>query len=184
MQVAPPDDKILNRSKLRHLVEGQIKHFFCKKCISYTNSPWKSKKQDKKRAKNHKKRCFYWHFCPHSANGAHRLRNEGRGANKNTLFLRVFASFMCSFLFFHGQFVYEMLFLQKKSFHLTFSSHRSAIYKVPPRIGGHHFLLCQQTNTKDIAGQSAREEEVGCWWRKQGLRGFSVWFLTNSSPIY
>ena len=23
------------------------------------------------------------------------------------------------------------------------------------RIGGHHFLLCQQTNTKDIAGQSA-----------------------------
>ena len=28
-----------------------------------------------------------------------------------------------------------------------------------PRIGGHHFLLCQHTNTKDIAGQSAR----GIW---------------------
>ena len=51
-----------------------------------------------------------------------------------------------------------MPFLQKKSFHLTFSSHRSTIYKVPPRIGGHHFLLCQQTNTKDIAGQSANIE--------------------------
>ena len=50
-----------------------------------------------------------------------------------------------------------MPFLQKKSIQLTFSSRRSAIHKVPPRIGGHHFLLCQQTNTKDIAGQSARE---------------------------
>ena len=31
------------------------------------------------------------------------------------------------------------------------------IYKrVSPLIGGHHFLLCQQTNTKDIAGQSAK----------------------------
>ena len=25
----------------------------------------------------------------------------------------------------------------------------------PCHIGGHHFLLCQHTNTKDIAGQSA-----------------------------
>ena len=47
------------------------------------------------------------------------------------------------------------LFLQKRELHLTYSGRRSAIYKVPPRIGGHHFLLCQQTNTKDIAGQSA-----------------------------
>ena len=58
----------------------------------------------------------------------------------------------------------------------------SAIYKVPPRmlfltieiqktpkyfrrIGGHHFLLCQQTNTKDIAGQSAMvwgSVKLGC----------------------
>ena len=35
-----------------------------------------------------------------------------------------------------------------ESFHLTFSSRRSAGYKVPPHIGGHHFLLCRQTNTK------------------------------------
>ena len=49
-----------------------------------------------------------------------------------------------------------MPFLQKKWLHLTFFSHRNAIYKVTPRIGGHHFLLCQQTNKKDIAGQSAR----------------------------
>ena len=78
-----------------------------------------------------------------------------RGADENTFFWRVFARFLSCFLLFHGQFVYEMPFLQKKSSHLTFSSRRSASYKVPPRIGGHHFLLCQQTNTKDIAGQSA-----------------------------
>ena len=48
-----------------------------------------------------------------------------------------------------------MPFLQKKLLYLTFSSRRNAIYKVPPRIGGHHFLLCQHTNTQDIAGQSA-----------------------------
>ena len=48
-----------------------------------------------------------------------------------------------------------MPFLQKKSVQLTFSSLRTANCKVPSRIGGHHFLLCQQTNTKDIAGQSA-----------------------------
>ena len=56
----------------------------------------------------------------------------------------------------------KCLFCKKKSLHLTFSSRRSAIYKVPPRIGGHHFLLCQQTNTKDIAGQSA----TACHHRK------------------
>ena len=78
-----------------------------------------------------------------------------QGADENTFFWRVFARFLSCFLLFHGQFVYEMPFLQKKSSHLTFSSRRSASYKVPPRIGGHHFLLCQQTNTKDIAGQSA-----------------------------
>ena len=48
-----------------------------------------------------------------------------------------------------------MPFLQKKSVQLTFSSRRTANCKVPSRIGGHHFLLCQQTNTKDKAGQSA-----------------------------
>ena len=79
----------------------------------------------------------------------------GRGGWKIHLFWRVFARFLSCFLLFHWQFVYGMPFLQKKSVQLTFSSHRSTIYKVPPRIGGHHFLLCQQTNTKDIAGQSA-----------------------------
>ena len=38
---------------------------------------------------------------------------------------------------------------------MTFSSRKSPGYKVPPHIGGHHFLLCRQTNTKDIAGQPA-----------------------------
>ena len=76
----------------------------------------------------------------------------GWGGWKNHLYWRVFACFLSCFLLFHRQFVYGMAFLQKKSVQLTFSSHRSVIYKVPPHIGGHHFLLCQQTNTKDIAG--------------------------------
>ena len=52
-----------------------------------------------------------------------------------TPFLEGFCRFYVQFLTFSQTFVYEMPFLQKKSFHLTFSSHRSAIYKVPPRIG-------------------------------------------------
>ena len=79
----------------------------------------------------------------------------GRRGWKNHLFWRVFASFLSCFLLFHGPFVCRMPFLQKKSVHLTCSGRRSAHYKVPPRIGGCHFLLCQHTNTKDIAGQSA-----------------------------
>ena len=124
-----------------------------------------------------KKRCFYqprwgWSWCDHHGNVHHscstfedcpqklptfedKLGQLVRGADKNTFFWRFLARFSSCFLLFHGQFVYEMPFLQKKSFHLTFSSRRSVGYKVPPRIGGHHFLLCQQTNTKDIAGQSA-----------------------------
>ena len=88
-------------------------------------------------------------------------------------FLEGFCPFLSCFLLFHRQFVYEMPFLQKKSLHLTFSSRRSAIYKVPPRIGGHHFLLCQQTNTKDIAGQSA----TACHHRK-----FQFTYLLVSCP--
>ena len=79
----------------------------------------------------------------------------GRRGWKKHLFWRVFLGFLSCFLLFHRQFVCEMPLLQKKSVRLTSSSRRSADYKVPPRIGGHHFLLCQYTNTKDIAGQSA-----------------------------
>ena len=34
--------------------------FFCKNGIPYTNCQWKSKKQDKKRAKTLQKRCFFF----------------------------------------------------------------------------------------------------------------------------
>ena len=60
-----------------------------------------------------------------------------------TPFLEGFYPFLSCFLLDHWQFVYEMPFLQKRELHLTYSGRRSAIYKVPPRIGGHHFLLCQ-----------------------------------------
>ena len=71
-----------------------------------------------------------------------------------TPFFEGFCPFLSCFLLDHWQFVYEMPFLQKRELHLTYSGRRSDIYKVPPRIGGHHFLLCQHTNTEDIAGQS------------------------------
>ena len=71
---------------------------------------------------------------------------------KTPHFLQDFGCFLSCFLPFHGQFVCEMPLLQKKLVHWTFSSRESADCKVPPHIGGHHFLLCQQTNTKDIAG--------------------------------
>ena len=49
--------------------------------------------------------------------------------------------------------------LQKKPVQLTLSGRRSINYKVPPHIWGHHFLLCQQTNTKDIEGQSIHHQK-------------------------
>ena len=98
--------------------------------------------------------------CLHSANGAHHLRNSAKVAALlpiKTPFLEGFCPFFVLFLAFSRTIcIWNAFFAKKKSFHLTFSSRRSAGYKVPPRIGGHHFLLCQQTNTKDIAGQSAR----------------------------
>ena len=82
---------------------------------------------------------------------------DGRRGSKKLLFFRVSVSFSSLFLPFHQHYVYEMPFLQKKSVYLAFSSCRSANCNCPPRIGGHHFLLCQHTNTEDIAGQSANQ---------------------------
>ena len=75
---------------------------------------------------------------------------------KNTFFGGFLPVFRPVFCFFTGHLYVQSLFCKKKSVHLTCSGRRSAHYKVPPRIGGCHFLLCQHTNTKDIAGQSAR----------------------------
>ena len=84
-----------------------------------------------------------------------RLQNSGGSSDKNTFF-GGFLQVLCAVSYFFMDNLYmKCLFCKKKMFHLTCSSHRSAIYKVPPRIGGHHFLLCQLTNTKDVAGQSA-----------------------------
>ena len=43
--------------------------FFCKKGISYTNCPWKSKKLHIKPAKTLQKRCFYLNLHLNSVNG-------------------------------------------------------------------------------------------------------------------
>ena len=69
-----------------------------------------------------------------------------------------------------------MPFLQNKSVHLAFSSHRNANCNCPPRIGGHHFLLCQHTNTEDIAGQSAKwtlDSRNFLSWRR--MAGYGIW---------
>ena len=84
--------------------------------------------------------------------------NQLVGGAEKIIFIGEFLPVFCPvFCFFTDNLYMEWRFCKKKSVQLTFSSHRSVIYKVPPRIGGHHFLLCQQTNTKDIAGQS-----IGC----------------------
>ena len=74
------------------------------------------------------------------------------GGAEKTPFLESFCLFFVLFFAFSLTICIWNGVLQKKSVQWTFSSHRSVIYKVPPRIGGHHFLLCQQTNTKNIAG--------------------------------
>ena len=116
-----------------------------------------------------------------------RLQNSGGGSDKNTFF-GGFLQVLCAVSYFFMDNLYmKCLFCKKKSFHLTFSSHRSAIYKVPPRIGGHHFLLCQQTNTKDIAGQSASswvEWQVNGWFAALPMsrsRELS-WTSTHTTP--
>ena len=93
--------------------EGQMEpFFFAKKAFQIQIVSEKAKNRTKNGQKTAKKRCFYWHFCPHSAKGAHHLRNSANGANKNTSFLWYFARF-CPFFAF-SQFVFEMFFLQKK----------------------------------------------------------------------
>ena len=68
----------------------------------------------------------------------------------------------------------------RKSVYLTFSSRRSSICKSPPPLGGSHFLLCQHTSTKDIAGQSARDK-LQCEIVKGHL--FSLFRPFGSSPL-
>ena len=155
-----------------------VRFFFQNIRVIYKLSVKKQETGQKTGKKPPKKRCFYQLLWPAGRARPQKLptfmaqlwwpghqswqlswpghKSWSDGLMQTPFFWRVFARFMSCFLLFHGQFVYEMPFLQKKSSHLTFSSRRSASYKVPPRIGGHHFLLCQQTNTKDIAGQSAR----------------------------
>ena len=85
--------------------------------------------------------------------------NSARWPDKpeKKLLFRVLVSFLSCFLLFHQQYVYEMPFMQTKNpINLVFSSRRNANCDCPPRIGGHHFVLCQHTNTEDIAGQSAK----------------------------
>ena len=84
-----------------------------------------------------------------------KLRKYQRGLRKTVLFGVVPCLFLCS-IDRGPPHAYRKQFLQKEPVQQTLSGRRSTIYKVPPHIGGHHFLLCQQTNIKDIAGQSAR----------------------------
>ena len=53
--------------------------FFRKISVSYTNCPWKSKKQDKKRAKTLQKKRFYRHWHWNSVDGVPHLQNSVDG---------------------------------------------------------------------------------------------------------
>ena len=71
---------------------------------------------------------------------------------KTPPFCRLLAVFCHVFCLFTDNLYVHCHFCKKKLVHLTFSGRESADCKVPPHIGGHHFLLCQHTKKKDIAG--------------------------------
>ena len=68
-----------------------------------------------------------------------------RNSWKQPGFYRVLPVFCPVLCFFTNNLYITCSFCKKKSVHLTFSSQRSGDCKVPSRIGGHHFLQCQQT---------------------------------------
>ena len=55
-------------------------HFFAKKAFQIQIVSEKAKNRTKNKQKTTKKRCFYRHFCLHSANGGHHLRNSANVA--------------------------------------------------------------------------------------------------------
>ena len=77
-----------------------------------------------------------------------------RPEKKNTFFTGFLPTFRPVFYFFTNH-LYKKCNFCKKNWFISLSSHRSADCKVQPHVGGRHFLLCQLTSTKDIAGQSA-----------------------------
>ena len=88
--------------------------------VSNTNCPWKSRKLDENWAKNLQKRCFSapptFGACPQKlATFEDKLGQLVKGADKNTLFWRVFAQFSSSFLLFHRQFVYNTDILREQN---------------------------------------------------------------------
>ena len=83
-----------------------------------------------------------------------------------TPFLEGFCPFFCPVSYFFTDNLYIKCHFCKKKCSI-WPSLAVAGYKVPPHIGGHHFLLCQQTNTKDIAGQSAMWDPH-CGWVRLG----------------
>ena len=146
--------------------------FFLQKRLCTYKWPVKKQKTGRKTGKNPPKKVFFsstsgqlagWLVLSISGQAGYghvQIRPNSaswpEGLKKNTFFGVFSPVFRPDFCFFTGHLYVQSLFCKKKLVHLTCSGSRSAHYKVPPRIGGCHFLLCQHTNTKDIAGQSAR----------------------------
>ena len=75
-----------------------------------------------------------------------------RNSENPTFFVGFWLIFCHAFCLFTDNLYVKCHYCKKKLVHLTFSGRESADCKVPPHIGGHHFLLCQHTKKKDIAG--------------------------------
>ena len=89
------------------------------------------------------------------------------------------------FCIFTNSMCMKCLFCKKKSVHLAFSSRRNANCNCPPRIGGHHFLLCQHTNILMFFRtfqKSSRQNLSEHWWKhgspsKMGYLLTLIWAL-------
>ena len=160
---------IFTVNKLLH-VDGQMDRFFCAKKAFHIHTVGENAKNRTKNWQNPRKKLLFssrlisgdliW-SRPNQAGwpdmvwlisgdliwpGSYQVKLSqmaGRARKKE-----FFSGFLSCFLHFHQQYVYEMPFLQKRSVHLAFSSRRNANCNCLPRIGGHHFLLCQHTTYK------------------------------------
>ena len=170
--------------------------FFCKIGTPYAWVGYKCTTQGKKMEKTTQKTRFFhllqssgWHHddirsrlkcC--ATNQAKLSQVVGRG-RKNHFFGVVSPCFCPVSVHVCPTHAYAMPILQKKSVQLTFSSRRSSICKSPPRIGGSHFLLCQHTNTKDIAGQSAQARLTSRLSTQDQRSTFTECMCADSQPL-
>ena len=141
---------VQNVFKKRRWRDKEVLQLFIRKSLSL-RSPYGISFSWNVAAKFQAKLSFSWYVA---ATYQVKLRKWLRGLGK-TLLMGGVQCFLPLSMDLGPSHAYRIPILQKESIWLSFSSHRTIIYKSPPHIGGCHFLLCQHTSKKDIAGQSA-----------------------------